>query len=120
MGQLQCPICYSPLEIRDVSPCFVCGGWPEIVTQFDSTAEYREFRLPDGKPITLCRPCILEEFMVDGGYGYQLFPKESLPIDALQLIRIVPDPKLIHDKFCTSCNRRLALIEILFSHLGNV
>ena len=83
----QCPICYGPLEVRDVTPCSICGGWPEAVERFDPAAEFREYRLPSGQDIALCRACQLEEFMVPGGWGSRLnLPKASLPLDNLQLV----------------------------------
>src|SRR5262245_7690604 len=113
VGQLQCPFCYSPLEVRDVTPCFVCGGGPESVAQFDPSAEFTEFRLPDGRPLVLCRGCELEEFMVPGGWGYRLLPSEKLPVNALQRVRGIESPKVGRDKFCPSCNLRLAFLSVV-------
>ena len=113
MGQSQCPVCYSPLEVRDVTPCFVCGGWPESVARFDPAAAFTEFRLPGGRPLVLCRGCELEEFMVPGGWGYRLVPGEKLPVNGLQRVRAVEPPQLGHDKFCPACNLRLAFAEVV-------
>ncbi|MBL8799232.1 MAG: hypothetical protein JNM56_35425 [Planctomycetia bacterium] len=108
MGQAQCPICYSPLEVRDVTPCFVCGGWPESVARFGSAAVFTEFRLPSGRCLVLCRGCELEEFMVPGGWGYRLAPDEGRPVNALQRVRSVESSCLERDKFCPTCRLRLA------------
>ena len=113
MGPAQCPKCYTPLEIRDVTPCFICGGWPEVVDRFDAAAEFTEFRLPDAALLVLCRGCELEEFMVPGGWGYRLLPNEKLPVNALQRVRLMPAPQLGRDKFCPSCNLRLAFLTII-------
>jgi len=113
VGQSQCPVCYSPLEVRDVTPCFVCGGWPESVARFDPAAAFTEFRLPGGRPLVLCRGCELEEFMVPGGWGYRLVPGEKLPVNGLQRVRAVEPPQLGHDKFCPACNLRLAFAEVV-------
>ena len=53
MGMPQCPVCYSPLEVRDVTPCYICGGWPESVARFDPAAAFTEYRLPNGQLLTL-------------------------------------------------------------------
>jgi len=113
VGQLQCPVCYSPLEVRDTTPCFICGAWPESVARFDSTAVFTEFRLPDGQPLVLCRGCELEEFMVPGGWGYRLFPSEKLPANVLQRVRGIESPQLGRDKFCPSCNLRLSFLHVV-------
>jgi hypothetical protein len=88
MGQTQCPVCYIPLEVRDVTPCFICGGWPEALARFDPAAEFMEFRQPHGRTLVLCRSCQLEEFMVPGGWGYRLVPGEKLPVNGLQRVRV--------------------------------
>src|SRR6185369_6718279 len=113
LGQSHCPICYTPLEARDVTPCYICGGWPEVVARFDQAAEYIEFRLPMGRTLLLCRDCELEEFMVPGGWGYQLAPSEKLPVNALQRKRATPKPHLARDKFCPTCNLRLAFLDVI-------
>ena len=116
MPETQCPVCYSPLETRDVTPCYACGGWPESVSQFEPSAHYSEFRLPNEKTIVLCQACVLEEFMVPGGWGYRLIPNEKLPLNGLQQIQVIREPQLALDEFCPSCNRRLAYLRI---HAGN-
>src|SRR5262245_34376890 len=116
MGQLQCPICYSPLETRDVSPCMICGGWPEISSRLDPNQEFREWRLPNDQTLVLCRGCELEEFMVDGGWGYRFgLGNVDLPINALHYVRRVPSSSLAKDKFCPHCNLRLAFLNVMES-----
>jgi hypothetical protein len=114
--QSQCPVCYSPLEIRAVTPCFICGGWSDSVAQFDPAAEFREYRLPQEPILILCRVCELEEFMVPGGWGYQLAPNENPPINALCWMRTVPAPQLSLDKFCPTCKLRRVFLEILANY----
>jgi hypothetical protein len=114
--QSQCPVCFSALEVRDVTPCQVCGGWPESVSRFDPSATFAEFRLPGGRLVVLCRGCELEEFMVRGGWGFRLAPGEKLPVNALQRVRLVAAPQVGHDKFCPSCNLRLAFLDIIADH----
>lgn len=108
MGAVQCPCCFAPLEVRDVTPCDVCGGWPESVARFDPAAAYTEHRLPSGHTLVLCRACELEEFMVPGGWGDRLAPGVGLPLNALQRVRAVESPRIGRDKFCPTCNLRLS------------
>lgn len=118
MGPSQCPVCFSLLEVCDVTPCYVCGGWPDSVVRFDPSEAFTEFRLATGRPIppiVLCRACELEEFMVPGGWGYRLAPGEKLPVNALQRVRLVEHPQLGRDKFCPTCNLRLAFAEVVAS-----
>ena len=104
----------SALEARDVTPCGICGGWPEIVAKFVPSAEFREWRLPTGQVLVLCKACELEEFMVPGGRGFQLgLGCGRLPINALKFVRAISAPVIARDKFCTQCNLRLGLLEIV-------
>lgn len=113
MGVSHCPCCDTPLEIRDVTPCDICGGWPESVARFEPVAEYTEHRLPSGQTVVLCRACELDEFMVPGGWGYWLGLDKGLPINALQRVRSVESPRIGRDKFCPTCNLRLAFAKIV-------
>jgi hypothetical protein len=90
VGASQCPYCFTPLHVRDVTPCDVCGDWPESVSRFDPAAAYTEHRLPSGHTVVLCRACELEEFMAPG---------EGLPVNALQRVRAVESPRIERDKF---------------------
>lgn len=114
MAQSQCPVCYAPLEVRDVAPCFICGGWPGIAEKFTPASEYREWRMPGGQMIVLCSPCEVEEFMVPGGWGYRLrLTKRRLPVNELERVRLIEQPQLGRDKFCPSCNLRLSFLRIV-------
>jgi hypothetical protein len=116
MGQTQCPICYAPLEVRDVTPCVICGGWPDSVERFTPSAKFAEWRLPAGPVLILCQACELEEFMVPGGWGFRLgHDAGSLPINSLQFVRNLPVPVIAKDKFCAQCDLRLAFLEVVAS-----
>jgi hypothetical protein len=55
----------------------------------------------------------LEEFMVTGGWGYRLAPGEKVPVNALQRVRSLASPQLGQDKFCPTCNLRLAFLAMV-------
>jgi len=113
MGRSHCPICYSQLEVRKVTPCYYCGGWPEYVAAFDASKVYIEYRLPNGRALVLCRGCELEEFIIPGGWGCRLVPDGLRPINSLEFIRYVAEPQIALDKFCPTCNFRRASLELL-------
>jgi hypothetical protein len=113
VGLSQCPVCYTPLEVREVTPCLICGGWAEAVARFDPDAPFSEFRLPRGRSLVLCNGCEVEEFMVPGGWGYRLAPAEKFPVNVLQRVRPLQTPHLGRDKFCPTCNLRLAFLMVI-------
>ncbi len=111
--QSQCPVCSSPLESRAVTPCYVCGGWSESMAEFDPVAEFREYRLPNGRVLVLCGACAFEEFMMPGGLGHELIKNGKLPLNSLQRMRDVEWPETGRDMFCPACNLRLAFLKII-------
>jgi hypothetical protein len=114
MNALPCPICYSPLEVRDVTLCTICGGWPTTIELFDPAEVYHEYRLPTGQTIVLCERCQLEEFMTLGGWGHRLgLGKSGLPINELQLVRQIAMPVYCKDKYCPTCDLRLAFLKVV-------
>lgn len=114
MLNVQCPLCFMPLEPRDVTPCFICGGWPNVVMSFREGQEFARWRLPQGEELILCRPCELEEFMVPGGWGWRLqMSTQPLPLHHLQFVRKVEKPQLGKDRFCPTCNLRWAFLQIV-------
>src|SRR5690348_16755279 len=96
----QCPVCFGDLEVREVQPCYVCGGWADA----PASKPARYFVLRDsGAPLTLCNICWLEEVLADQGdlkKRLGITGDNDLAITAEQ-----PTPKI--DKFCPTCNRRL-------------
>jgi hypothetical protein len=112
MSLLQCPVCFSPLEVRNVTPCDFCGGWPKAVDKFDSTSTFSEFRLPDDSLLVLCNACVLEEFLVPHGFGYMLFPDSNHPLDELRLVKRLDNMQLRQDKYCSTCNSRFSFLKL--------
>ena len=58
-----CPICYEILEVKDVTQCYVCGGWPGAVENFNSNSSFKEYYLDSGQKIVLCHSCWLDEIL---------------------------------------------------------
>ena len=116
MQQTHCLSCYNLLTTCEVTPCFICGGWPERVRRFDPAETFTEFELPDSTRLILCNGCLVEEFMVEGGYGWQLnLPTNRLPVNYLTQLREIAQPELALDKYCEHCLKRLAFLKILES-----
>ena len=108
----QCPVCFGELEARQVQPCFVCGGWPDV----PPSKPERHFVLRDsGAPLTLCNFCWLEEVLSDQGNLKQrlgISGENDLTVTAEQ-----PAPST--DKFCPACNYRLALLRLMAQRLSD-
>ena len=81
--------------------------------RFDPETLYRNLRMPDGAQIVLCEHCVLEEFMVPGGWGYRFNLPGRLPLNALQPIPRLASTNLGYDKFCSRCNLRYKFLKIV-------
>ena len=108
----QCPICFGELEVRSVQPCFVCG-WAEEIKP--SKLVYHFSLRDDGSALTLCDLCWLEEVLSDQGDL-----KKCLRISGERDLVIAPDRLAQRvDKFCPSCKRRGALLELMARRLSD-
>jgi hypothetical protein len=115
MKHSNCPKCYSNLEVRDVGPCYVCGGWDGVADKFDPDYEHNEYELDSGETIILCKGCWLEEMLALQG---ELVSDLKLPLNrgcasGYRIARSVSQPQVTKDKYCPSCNKRLALLKVM-------
>lgn len=108
----QCPVCFGDLEVRRVQPCFVCGAWPDVTP----AKPHHHFAIrDDGTPITLCHICWLEDLLSDQGDL-----KARLRIRSASDLVVVPDQQSPEwDKFCSSCNCRLILLDAMRGRLSD-
>src|SRR5262245_39594902 len=102
----QCPVCFGELEVRQVRPCFVCGGWPSAPP---SKPEHYFTIRDDGTSIILCNICWLEEVLSNQGELKRRLKIRGQRDLVVAPERAVPDK----DKFCPACNCRLALLEAM-------
>ncbi len=108
----QCPVCFGDLEVRPVQPCFVCGAWPG---EKPSKPEHHFTIRDDGTPITLCNFCWLEEVLSDQGDL-----KKRIKIRGERDLVVAPGrPAPGQDKFCPTCNCRLALLDVMARRLSS-
>jgi|KBSMisStaDraftv2_1062788.scaffolds.fasta_scaffold50604_4 hypothetical protein len=114
MQATNCPICYEPLEVLDVSPCMDCGC---LATDLDHASAgkhtYAEYRIFGDLSLVLCDFCSVDFSSYDPTYfglqrGARIGPGER----AWQFVRDVP-AVIAKDKCCTHCNRRLKFLEFL-------
>lgn len=110
MSQANCPVCCEDLETKEVTPCFVCGAWESVDAAMAKKRVFSEYLLDDGRKIVLCQLCYLEDICSDQGDT-----KTLLGINDDRDVRFQRSIDLnakAKDKYCNTCKKRLALLEL--------
>ena len=69
MNAEQCPLCFSPLESREVTPCMDCGHDPTELQHFaEHCHSYAEYRILDSLSLVLCSFCQVDFGSYDPTY----------------------------------------------------
>lgn len=108
-----CPICYNEMEIRDVTPCHVCGGWGDLEETIQ-TRRYSDYRLESGQIITLCYGCYLDELLSLQGdlVDYLGIRKSKHTAEGYTHTEELAKPSVGKDKYCVECQKRFKLIKL--------
>jgi hypothetical protein len=112
MAKSHCPICYGDLEVREVAPCFDCGHDPTEFEHLDAQRHKYSEVLAFGIPIVLCGFCQADFSSYDPEYFNR--PKGTvLGLREFTFVRELREPRPAKDKFCRTCNRRLAFLRFV-------
>lgn len=109
----QCPLCYGPLEVIDVTPCYVCGHFPKEVAEFGvRDREYAEYTILGGLRLVLCALDMLEFTQYRPDY-FGLPVGKKLRDRDLVLVHRLGTPSLGRDQYCPDCQYRLAFLRFI-------
>lgn len=113
MQETVCPLCWTPLEVVDTTPCFDCGALPNERGHLEQRKHtYSEFSA-FGIPIILCNFCAVDFSSYDPAY-FNLPPRTKLGLgDSLLPIQQIEHATMQKDKFCPQCHRRLAFLRFV-------
>ena len=112
MSESHCPICYTPLETREVAPCYDCGHDPEELLHLaEGRHTYDEVETL-GARVVLCDFCQSDFSSYDPTYfGLPAGARVGRP--DMQLVRPILDPRPAVDKYCPQCQHRLAFVRFV-------
>lgn len=112
MEMEQCPICFGELEVRDCAPCDDCG-W-NVPTEIEHLNQkihtYTTYEIYQGIRLTLCHLCWVDF----GSYKSEYFgfkDGERLEPFKFNFVKQIDHPKILKDKFCSECSRRLKFLK---------
>ncbi len=113
MAEPSCPICYAPLEVRDVAPCYDCGWVPaELKHLAQGIHTYDEVQV-FGETIVLCNFCQVDFWNYKPFYFNR--DRDVQPGKDMLYRHTVPNPQPAKDKYCPECGHRLAFLRFLAS-----
>lgn len=113
MQATHCPICYEPLEIREVGPCMECGSNPrEIEDARTGKHTYAEYRIFGNLSLVLCNFCQVDFSSHDPiFFGLPRGTRVGLE-SGWEFVRDV-QPMIAKDKCCPKCGYRLPFLEFI-------
>lgn len=112
MSESHCPICFAELDVRDVAPCFDCGGDPpELAHLAAGKHTYMEV-LALGIPIVVCSLCLVDFSSYDPAF-FNRPARTKLGLGEFVEVRAITNPSQGKDKFCPVCRRRLAFLKFV-------
>ena len=113
MADSQCPLCHTQLVPRKVAPCHVCGhDANELDHLVRGRHAYTTYRYLGDLEITLCDHCIVDLSSFDPKW-FGLRSRRDLGPDRFSLLEALRDPQPAMDKYCPSCNARLAFLRFV-------
>lgn len=113
MSAEQCPLCFAPLETREVAPCMDCGHDPLELQHFaEGRHTYAEYRIFGPLSLVLCNFCQVDF----GSYDPTCFglpASARIGFERMSFIRHVDPPQRTFDKVCLECHRRLSFLQFV-------
>src|SRR5688572_29956744 len=112
MEATHCPLCFEPLEVREVGPCMDCGFDPkEIEHARQGIHTYAEYRIFGNLSLVLCNFCQCDFSSISPGY-FGLPGRARIGLGYWEFIRDV-EPVITKDKCCPQCKHRLPFLEFV-------
>jgi hypothetical protein len=109
-----CPVCYAQLAVREVTPCWVCGGEPEEVESARSGEHHYAWLRLGERHVLLCSFC-QEDFGSDEPTWWQADMRARPGCENLEYVHAVAPQPTVRDKFCDQCGKRLAYLKFIQS-----
>jgi hypothetical protein len=114
MQATHCPLCFEPLEVRDVAPCMDCGHDPQEVEHARAGRHtYAEYRIFGELSLVLCDFCQVDFGSYDPTwFGLPRGTRIGFGERDWQLIRSV-SPTTTRGRCCAACGHRLSFLEFV-------
>ncbi len=113
-----CPLCYEELLVVETTPCISCGSSKtslkilkqDIEENFShDSINYSIYRAFEKFEVMLCNICTLDFTSVASEF-FRFKKEKTINPSDFQFLKIIKNPAIGKDKFCPSCNMRLAYL----------
>ena len=111
MAESHCPICFTKLVAKEVTPCMDCGG-NESVINHGQNGQYREYELYFQQRLILCDFCDVDFGSYDPTY-FGFGRGKKLGYQDFNFTREIFDRSLKKDKYCLECKHRLSFLKFV-------
>jgi hypothetical protein len=107
-----CPLCFEPLEVREVGPCMACGSHPREIDEARAGKHtYAEWCIFGELRLVLCNFCSSDFSSYDPTF-FGLPRRTDIGMNTWQFVRDV-QPMIVKDKCCPACGHRLPFLEFV-------
>ncbi len=107
MPETNCPVCFGPLETREMAPCYDCGENPEELEHFrQGDHTYAVYEIFPGLELTLCDFCS-DDFNAYNPEFFGLPRHTKIDFNNLKMVCEVNQPSLRMGQACADCGLRL-------------
>lgn len=111
MAKSNCPLCYTELIKKEVTPCMECGGNEMELNHF-SERQFREYEVFFGLRLVLCNFCAVDFGSYDPThFGFK--KDKKIGHGYFNFVRDINDKDLKIDKYCPNCNCRLPFLKFV-------
>ena len=111
MAESNCPLCYTELIKKQVTPCMECGG-DEMELNHFTEHNYKEYEVFFGQKLILCNFCDVDFGSYDPThFGFEKGKK--IGYEYFDFVRDIMDKDLKMDKYCPNCKCRLPFLKFV-------
>lgn len=111
MSASHCPICYTELLVKKVTPCMDCGA-DDFELDHYKQHKYVEYEAYFGVRITLCDYCITDFGSINPTHlGFS--EVTSIGMEDFSFVKEIQSKELVLDKYCPNCYHRLPFLNFI-------
>ena len=111
MKERHCPLCYTELLFKQVTPCGECEATGFELNHYQEH-KYHEYVLYHGLRLVLCDFCDVDFGSYDPTYfGFE--KGKRIGYQDFEMVREITSVKMVKGKYCPECNHNLPFLKFV-------